>query len=374
MKKNAYLFIWIVLNLFNSCSKIQSIADVVTKPSAREVYSRNFDKEDLEYLKWQGELQTARTNKLQVELPNVISGLFTPNSNSALGYDIEFEKGEELFVAVKTSVDSSLVFIDIYPFVNDSIVAEKPIASSEWNSKKVNHPINSSGKYKVVIQSGLKNSGTYSCKIYTQPTFAFPVSNKGNEAIQSYWGAIRDAGKRSHEGLDIFSKRGTPVVAATDGFVSFTGERGLGGKQVWLRSGIFGHSLYYAHLDSIKTATGKKVKLGDTLGFVGNTGNAKTTNPHLHFGIYTSGGAIDPLPYIKKQEVPEFETIALTSTGITKQRQNQIRFGPKASYEEVATLPSKDTLRIIGKVKEWYHVKSDDNEEGFMHQSLIKIL
>lgn len=374
MKKYAFFLIFIGLGLFTSCSKIQSITDVVTNPSAREIYARNFEKDNLEYLRWQNDLETALKNTLQLELPNVVSGQFNPKSNSALGYDVELEKGEELFVAIKTSADSSLAFIDIYPFVNDSVLDNSPIVASEWNSKQINYPIVTSGKYKVVIQSGLNNAGSYSCKIYTLPTLAFPVSDKGNESIQSYWGATRDGGKRSHEGLDIFSSRGTPVVAASDGFVSFTGERGLGGKQVWLRNGIFGHSLYYAHLDSISTATRKRVKLGDTLGFVGNTGNAKTTTPHLHFGIYTSGGAIDPLPFIKKQIIPDFEIVEMGTSGITKQRQNQMRLGPKISYEEVATLPSQDTLQIIGKVKDWYHVKSYENEEGFMHQSLIKIL
>src|SRR5690606_27574329 len=88
------------------------------------------------------------------------------------------------------------------------------------------------------------------------------------------------------------------VVAVTDGTVSFTGERGLGGKQVWLRAGLFGNSIYYAHLDSVAVTSGIRVKTGDTLGFVGNTGNARTTPPHLHFGIYKSRGAVNPLPFV----------------------------------------------------------------------------
>ena len=60
-------------------------------------------------------------------------------------------------------------------------------------------------------------------------------------------------------------------------------------------------SVYYAHLDEQLVSQGQRVKKGDTLGLVGNTGNAKHTPPHLHFGIYTYNGAIDPLPFINKE-------------------------------------------------------------------------
>ncbi len=75
------------------------------------------------------------------------------------------------------------------------------------------------------------------------------------------------------------------MAVLANGRIGFTGEKGLGGKQVWLRDTKRGQSLYYAHLDSIAKTSGS-VKTGDTLGFVGNTGNARTTPPHLHFGIY----------------------------------------------------------------------------------------
>ena len=359
------------IGLFFGCSKIQRLTDKVTNPSAREIYARNFEDENLDYLNWLNELEIARTNILEIELPAVITGQFDPNVNSAVAYTMELERGEELFVEVKASTDSSLVFLDIYPIRNDSIVATEPVKSADWSSKRLNYPIESSGRYKVLIQAGLSNEGAYSYKIYSQPTLTFPVAGKDNKAIQSFWGASRDGGRRSHEGLDIFSTRGTPVVAATDGYVSFTGERGLGGKQVWLRNGLFGYSLYYAHLDSISAVSGKRVKPGDTLGFVGNTGNARTTAPHLHFGIYARGGAINPLPFVKMQTVPEFEMAEIGTVGVTKQRQNQLRTGPKVSYEKIATLTQRDTLKILGKVDNWYHVKSSGNLEGFMHSSLL---
>src|SRR5690606_13280299 len=139
--------------------------------------------------------------------------------------------------------------------------------------------IKASGFYKIIVQPQMKLKFSFVLKIYTEPLYEFPVSGAGNKNIQSFWADPRGDGSRSHEGVDIFADRGTPVIAVTDGIIASVGERGLGGKQVWLRDGLFGKSIYYAHLDSIAVSEGKRVKIGDTLGFVGNTGNAKTTVP-----------------------------------------------------------------------------------------------
>jgi murein DD-endopeptidase MepM/ murein hydrolase activator NlpD len=58
-------------------------------------------------------------------------------------------------------------------------------------------------------------------------------------------------------------------------------------------------STYYAHLDRQAVTPGQRVNAGDLVGWVGNTGNARTTPPHLHFGVYlAAAGAVDPLPFI----------------------------------------------------------------------------
>ena len=100
--------------------------------------------------------------------------------------------------------------------------------------------------------------------------------------------------------MDIFAKRGTPIVSATRGIVVSVRDGGLGGKQVWvLGPGRERH--YYAHLDdwAADLSTGQVVQPGDVLGYVGTTGNAQGTPPHLHYGIYGTQGAYDPLPLFK---------------------------------------------------------------------------
>ena len=116
------------------------------------------------------------------------------------------------------------------------------------------------------------------------------------------WGATRAAGRR-HEGIDIFAPRGTPVVSTTRGFVTRVGTNRLGGQVV----GVLGPGLewhYYAHLDAFgPIREGDMVQPGDVLGYVGDTGNARGTPPHLHYGLYAFGGAINPFPLLRARPV-----------------------------------------------------------------------
>lgn len=103
--------------------------------------------------------------------------------------------------------------------------------------------------------------------------------------------------ERLHQGQDIFATRGTPVYSATEGYVWRIGENRLGGNTLMVL-GAGGRVYYYAHLDrhTPELKVGDAVTTDTILGFVGNTGNAKGTPPHLHFSIYTPSGAINPLP------------------------------------------------------------------------------
>lgn len=130
---------------------------------------------------------------------------------------------------------------------------------------------------------------------------AIPVPVQGVEArrIADTFGAPRGR-DRSHQGVDIFAPRGTPVLSATEGLVVSVRDEGLGGRQVWVLGP--GHERhYYAHLDdwALALRAGDRVRAGTQLGTVGDTGNARGTPPHLHYGIYTATGAIDPLPRMR---------------------------------------------------------------------------
>lgn len=125
-----------------------------------------------------------------------------------------------------------------------------------------------------------------------------PVEGVSPSDLANTWGARRSEG-RSHEGIDIFAPRGTPVVSATRGVVVRKGWNRLGGKTVSVL-GPGGWYHYYAHLDEWDApAVGDWVEAGTVLGYVGDTGNAKGTPTHLHYGIYASGGARNPYPLLR---------------------------------------------------------------------------
>ena len=129
-------------------------------------------------------------------------------------------------------------------------------------------------------------------------SLSMPIKDVTKSQIANTWHAPR-GGDRLHEGQDIFAPRGTPILSATTGYVVKIGEDNLGGHTVSV-VGDGGRKYYYAHLDSYapRLEVGDYVTRQTVLGYVGTTGNADGTPPHLHFGVYTSDGAIDPLPLL----------------------------------------------------------------------------
>ena len=94
-----------------------------------------------------------------------------------------------------------------------------------------------------------------------------------------------------HHGIDIFAKKSTPVLSSTNGIVILCRPYGSGGNSIIVLS-PFLKLHYYAHLDKFNTNMFDIVKQGEKIGTVGDTGNAKGKEPHLHYGIMT------PIPYI----------------------------------------------------------------------------
>ena len=130
------------------------------------------------------------------------------------------------------------------------------------------------------------------------PSFVFPVD--GSVSFSDTFGAPRDGG-RAHQGADIFADEGTPVRAVVDGSVSF-GSNTLGGLTATV-IGADNTSYYYAHL-SAQEGEPRGVHAGDLIGYVGHTGNAAHTLPHLHFEVHPNRGvAVNPYKLLKNADV-----------------------------------------------------------------------
>ena len=129
--------------------------------------------------------------------------------------------------------------------------------------------------------------------------YAFPVG--GEPSFSDDYGAPRATiASGSHEGNDIFAPMGTPIVAVADGRIYRVGTRKVSGNRLWLRDRA-GYRFFYAHLADFAAAAfnGADVRAGEVIGYVGNTGDAEPTPPHLHFEVHLPDGtAINPFPVI----------------------------------------------------------------------------
>ena len=292
----------------------------------------------------------------------------------AVGYRVSLRRGQRITASFELDGDTTiLVFLDM--FVMPTGARRNPIllASADTNSHKIEYVARRDGDYVVRIQPELLRGGRYTVTVEVGGSLGFPVAGHDHGAIRSFWGDWR-VGGRSHRGVDIFAPRGTAVVAATSGTVRSTRPNNLGGRVVWLRDEL-GRAQYYAHLDSQVVRRGDHVEAGDTLGFVGNTGNARTTPPHLHFGI-SGRGWFDPLPALDLPSAPAAQfsgdheligTIVRASTDRTR-----VRVLPAARSRAVANLTLHTPLSVVAGSGRWYRVSLPDGTMGFVEARFIE--
>lgn len=367
--KKILTFISVTILIFAGFISCTKISEVLSSPTARETYKKEFKNRKAVINKWQSTYSNAILDSIEVDLPYGEKGAFSYFQNKIYTYSFSLKRGTSF--TAKVSLDSlqDRVFIN---FLKKKDTLWEEVLSNDIQENTISYTPKQDGEYKIIIQPEIASSSNFFIQLNTSPTYYFPVVGKDNKAIQSFWGNPRDGGKRSHEGIDIFASRGTPTVAVTEGRVTRTGNRGLGGKQVWLKESLFGNSIYYAHLDSILVNVGDRVKIGDTLGLVGNSGNARTTAPHLHFGIYRNG-AIDPLPFVykcKSIQKNDFSRSFKEDYLVIKTARANLRSGPSISHKIIANLFQNDTIKLLGQHHDWLHIKSTYGKAAFLHKSL----
>lgn len=245
---------------------------------------------------WFAAADKALRNPQPITLPYKEVGYFAAEKPRAAGLSFSSKRGEKLMFRVETNPDTAFaLYVELWR-IN---AGGQPsfVQAADTSQQTFEQEVDGDETYLLRLQPELLKSGDYTLSISVGPTLAFPV--RGGR-VGSVWGDARDGGARKHEGIDIFAPRRTPAIAAADGVVTSVREGGIGGKTIFMRPSGKPYSLYYAHLDEHLVSTGQQVAAGDTIGLVGNTGNAATTSPHLHFGIYAAGGAVDPLPFVNE--------------------------------------------------------------------------
>ncbi len=364
-----------------SCSRNTRLDRLFEQASPYEKYLQRLEKHELDQTAlgrdWIEAGQQSLQDSLLVTLPYQETTYFSPEAPQALSLRYRVQEGQQVYVKLKAlSQPEAQIFINIFEAHADSSLHSLHHADS---LPQLRYEVESQGWHLLRIQPELLRGGAYTLEVGFQPSLDFPVSGKDSRAVQSFFGAPRDGGSRSHRGIDIFAPKGTPVLAVADGMVSRRTSSGRGGKMVWLSSPKKRFNLYYAHLDSQTVAPGQRVQVGDTLGFVGNTGNARTTPPHLHFSIYRFGsGAVDPFPFV--HALPETEpllaadpaeigVLARTSASLAN-----IRHAPNLQSEIVGNYPRHTWLKIEGKSGKWFRIALPDQQKAYIHQSLVEPL
>ena len=170
----------------------------------------------------------------------------------------------------------------------------QPVGHVRKRAARRHRPVTSRQPLKVTPPLGLRR-------------YIFPVV--GPSDYSDTYGAFRsDVPGKWHHGDDIFAPLGAPVVAVAAGTINRVGWEKLGGWRLWVRDSV-GDEFYYAHLSGYAPSDlrSNRVRAGEVFGFLGNTRDAFTTAPHLHFDVHPRSlvhlgydGAVDPTRYLNQ--------------------------------------------------------------------------
>lgn len=313
-------------------------------------------------------------NPLNITIPYREAGYFPADDARAVAFRFTAREGQRLSVSLtkRPSLGYQL-YTDLWQLNADG--GRKLLAWSDTAASTFDHEIDHTGEYILRIQPELLQSCNYTLNILPGPSLAFPV--RGGKA-GSFWGDNRDGGGRRHEGVDIFAAHRTPVLAAANGVITRVGENNLGGRVIFLRPDGKPYNLYYAHLDEQFSKEGDRVVTGDTLGLMGNTGNAAGGASHLHFGIYSNAGAVDPYPFVD-QVVKQAVRIVADTSGLGSRRRTiskavDLFAGPGQQAPQVLRLPANTVAELCAATGRYYRIVLPDGRAGYVVNTDMKVL
>jgi murein DD-endopeptidase MepM/ murein hydrolase activator NlpD len=315
------VFIAALAALFAACAP--EIVEEPFEPSAshrdyREALARlNLDETSLGR-GWITAAGAAFLDPVTVETPFEERTLLDPQQPSALAYEFDVERGRAVTISIETDLElyvADLFRVDeaVSRSAGDAASAQSEqsgggepapvppgftlVASRPNESNQIRFEPRRDGTYLLRVQPELLRGGGVGVTIVATASLAFPVRDAGPGDIRSFYGDVRDGGTRKHEGIDIFAPRGTELIAASDALVARVGIRDRGGNIVTLYDEERDLLMYYAHLEEQRVEQGDRVRRGDVVGTTGNSGNAITTPPHLHIGIYQGSWRRDVDPW-----------------------------------------------------------------------------
>lgn len=363
--------------LFSACSPSTVLRRVIPPAFPHAEYAESLRQAGLDQTAlgrdWLAAAERALYATVIVTLPYHESGYFAPDEPIAVAYRFDARRGQRLRIEVKLEAsEPGRLFIDLFRHGPGS--GSNPpehVASAPAGAHRLEFETTHDGAYVLRLQPELLRGGRYTLTQDALASLRFPVLGKDSRAVTSTFGVERDGGQREHHGIDIVAPRGTPILSASDGVVSTVAVTDVGGKVVWVSDPARDVSLYYAHLDTQSVSPGGRLRRGDVLGTVGNTGNARTTVPHLHFGIYhRRDGPIDPLPFVHEPPARPLPRPVDTSALGTWRRIDDpsitLSISPVNRSAGAVALPRNTVVRVHGVAARWYRVRLPDDRTGFV--------
>ena len=197
-----------------------------------------------------------------------------------------------------------------YPITTAPAAAPSPATRTNKPERHDVPPAEGSTAVPLATAAVLGSSMEADVEYLNSRRLMLPVAGIRPEQLSDSFDEPRD-GSRRHRAIDILAPRGTPVLAADDGHVLRVSWNSAGGNTVYATDTEGRIVYYYAHLDHYQESivAGMPISKGDTLGFVGTTGNAPKNTPHLHFqimrmshdGKYWNGEPINPFSILRAE-------------------------------------------------------------------------
>ena len=362
--------------LFTGCEQVELVVDSRRDLTPHEAYVAALRDAGLDgsalALDWISAADAALHTPVTVPLPYREEGFLARDAPTAVGLRLALRRGQVL--TVKTTFDagdSTRVFLDLFRVPDRPEDPLRPLVRVDSLPDGMVYEPYRDGDYVLRLQPELLRGGRYVLSLSLDPSLSFPVDGMDGTAIGSAFGAPRDGGARLHHGVDIFAPRGTPALAASSGRVTRVQDTNRGGLVVWVRDEKRGQNLYYAHLSRQLVTRGTMVVTGDTIGLVGNTGNARTTPPHLHFGVYARGPQ-DPTPYLARprgvmprlpaapERLGSWARVASRADGVA------LLARPGARGDPIERLPRDTPVRLIAGSGAWWRVRLPDERVGWL--------
>ena len=325
---------------------------------------------------WKSAAEGALLLPLDVTLPHEEIFYVDPSEAMAVAYRFDVKRGQRIEVDVFfTGQKPCRLFIDAFRVRGESQEEWLHVASANESEKRLEYEPRADAPYVIRLQPELLRGGQYRVTLRKVASLEFPVEGKDSHAFGGGFGAPRDGGRREHHGVDIFARRHTPVLAPSDAYVQRVRETDVGGLNIWLHDSKRQINLYFAHLQTQDVQENMQVKAGQQIGTVGNTGNARTTPPHLHFGIYARG-PVDPAPFITKvPDKPQSVSVDIGLLGhwVRTNAQNvSLRQSPDRRSPVISNLEQHIPMKVMAAAKGTYRVLLPNGTSGYIQEQSIE--